>query len=115
MKYNLIRQKSDNYKAQQPEAIGKIIQTSNGEKVLIADFEIFSEDYPFNIPVIFYDVDSPHVLEPEMPFCVVDGELWGVKGFIQISETEINIHCVYCGQAKNSPMVNPDIAPEVIK
>jgi hypothetical protein len=109
MKFNLIRQKSDNYKSKQPEAINKIIAAENGEKVMVADFEMFYEDYPFNIPVILYDIDSPHVLEPDMPFISIKKELWGVKGFIQISETEINIHCVYCGMS-TIPMVNPSKA-----
>lgn len=109
LKFNLIRQKCDDYKKPQPEAINKIIHTDNGA-IQVADFEIFYKDYPFKIPVIMYDVDSPHVLEPEMPFIALKGELWGVKGFIHAKMNLINIHCVYCGKADILPMVNPEDA-----
>ena len=110
LKFNLIRQKCDDYKKEQPEAINKLIQTKSGEKVTVADFEVFCRDYPYGIPIVMYDVDSPHVLEPEMPFIALEGELWGVKGFIHVHKNLINIHCVYCGETKDLPLLFPDDA-----
>jgi len=104
LQFNLVRQKSDNYKKKQPEAVNKIINDAGGEKTLVADFEMFFEDYPFNLPILLYDVDSPHVIEPLMPFIAIDNELWCVKGFIHVSTTEINIICVYGGIVKALPM-----------
>lgn len=101
--YNLTRQKTDNYKAKQPEALTTAIETKNG-KVMVADFEVFHPDYPYKCGVIFYDYQSPHANVPDMPFVVSNGELWAVKGFIQVSDNVVNIHCQYCGLAENAPI-----------
>ena len=111
VKFNLIRQKCDNYKAKQPEAHNKIIVNEAGEKQQIGDFECFYPNYPYKCPVLLYDIDSPHVLEPNMPLIAHKGDLWGVKGFIQVNEAEVNILVIYCGQTKNVPLVFPDLAP----
>ena len=103
--YNLVRQVADDFKKEKPEAVLKQIPNrKTGGTALVPDFECFYKDYPYLCGTYFYDYTSPHALDPDMPFIVVKENLWAVKGFIQVSEDEVNIHCVYCGDAKDLPM-----------
>ena len=103
-KYNLIRPKSDNYKKEQPEMEMAAFINESGETTMVADFEVFYENYPLKIPMVIYDEKIPHIADPLPPYIRVNNELWVIRGFIQVGLHKVNIHCGYCGITEGLPM-----------